>query len=142
MSSKIGVQNIAHTNGTNAMTVSSGGIIAFNNKPTGAGGTLQTVVNGTINEQIHSSNQGTWANTNYTLAITPSATSSKISVHFHFPFSLKGSGPKLRGALRLNRTIASTTTLIWNTASYDEMFHARDSGGTPDEITSLANVTF
>jgi len=27
MSSKIGVQNIAHTNGTNAMTISSGGIV-------------------------------------------------------------------------------------------------------------------
>lgn len=142
MSSKLGVQNIAHTNGTNAMTIASDGVVAFNNKPTGAGGILQTVVNGTINESIHNTNQGTWDNTNYTLAITPSATSSKISVHFHFPFALKGSGSKLRGSLRLNRTIAGTTTLIWNTGSYAEMFHARDSGGTPDELTSLANVTF
>jgi len=31
MSSKIGVQNIAHTNGTVAATVSSGGVVAFNN---------------------------------------------------------------------------------------------------------------
>ena len=35
MSSKLGVQNIAHTNGTNAMTVSSGGVVSFNNQPTG-----------------------------------------------------------------------------------------------------------
>ena len=27
MSSKLGVQNIAHTNGTNAMTISSGGLV-------------------------------------------------------------------------------------------------------------------
>jgi len=33
MSSKIGVQNIAHTNGTNAMTVSSGGVVGFTSDP-------------------------------------------------------------------------------------------------------------
>ena len=26
--------------------------------------------------------------------------------------------------------------------TFNEMFHGRDSGGTPDEITSLATVTF
>ena len=31
MSSKLGVENIAHTNGTNAMTISSGGVITANN---------------------------------------------------------------------------------------------------------------
>ena len=40
MSSKIGVQNIAHTNGTNAMTVSSGGAIALTSPlPVASGGT-------------------------------------------------------------------------------------------------------
>ena len=33
MSSTIGVQNIAHTNGTNAMTVSSGGVVTQTNNP-------------------------------------------------------------------------------------------------------------
>jgi len=33
MSSTIGVQNIAHTNGTNAMTVSSGGVVTQPNNP-------------------------------------------------------------------------------------------------------------
>jgi hypothetical protein len=37
MSSKIGVQNIAHTNGTNAMTVSSGGVATFTNPPINVG---------------------------------------------------------------------------------------------------------
>lgn len=32
MSSKLGVQNIAHTNGTNAMTVASDGNVTFNNR--------------------------------------------------------------------------------------------------------------
>tara|TARA_B100001057_G_scaffold105083_1_gene102583 strand:- start:1272 stop:1874 length:603 start_codon:yes stop_codon:yes gene_type:complete len=33
MSSKLGVENIAHTNGTNAMTISSGGVTAFTTDP-------------------------------------------------------------------------------------------------------------
>jgi len=37
MSSKLGVENIAHTNGTNAMTISSGGVVTFNNAPVGRG---------------------------------------------------------------------------------------------------------
>lgn len=36
MSSKLGVENIAHTNGTNAMTISSGGVATFPNPPVGA----------------------------------------------------------------------------------------------------------
>tara|TARA_R110000851_G_scaffold43527_2_gene107534 strand:- start:1518 stop:2150 length:633 start_codon:yes stop_codon:yes gene_type:complete len=35
MSSTIGVQNIAHTNGTVAATVDGSGVVAFNNPPTG-----------------------------------------------------------------------------------------------------------
>jgi len=35
MSSKIGVQNIAHTNGTNAMTVSASGVTTFTSPPVG-----------------------------------------------------------------------------------------------------------
>lgn len=36
MSSKLGVENIAHTNGTNAMTISSGGVATFTSVPVGA----------------------------------------------------------------------------------------------------------
>jgi len=38
MASTLGVENISHTNGTNAMTVSSGGVITFPNTPVGADG--------------------------------------------------------------------------------------------------------
>ena len=37
MSSKLGVENIAHTNGTNAMTISSGGVATFPNPPVNVG---------------------------------------------------------------------------------------------------------
>ncbi len=49
MSSKLGVENIAHTNGTNAMTISSGGVATFTNAPTGIikSGTLINSTSGT-----------------------------------------------------------------------------------------------
>ena len=97
-----------------------GASYAFTGSVTGAGTILQIVQSGTIAQSINTS-AGSWADSNYTLAITPSATSSKVLVMMHFPFLLKGSGTKVRGGLRLNRTISSTTTLIWNTDSYNEM---------------------
>ncbi len=118
-----------------------GASYAFTGSVTGAGTILQIVQNGTIAQSINT-NAGSWADSNYTLAITPSATSSKVLVMMSFPFLLKGSGTKVRGALRLNRTISSTTTLIWNTDSYDEMYHTRDAGGTPDEANNLMHMSF
>lgn len=54
MSSKLGVENIAHTNGTNAMTISSGGIATFTSMPIGASQTellhSVTVTSGSSNE--------------------------------------------------------------------------------------------
>tara|TARA_B100001989_G_scaffold179502_1_gene130108 strand:- start:1699 stop:2232 length:534 start_codon:yes stop_codon:yes gene_type:complete len=108
-----------------------------------AGAILQHLQTGAISEVVHNSNQGTWLDSNYTLAITPSATSSRILIHVHFPFALKNSGTKLRGSMRLNRAISGgATTLIWNTDSYLEQMHGRDAGGTPDEINQIANMTF
>tara|TARA_B100000963_G_scaffold166884_1_gene144907 strand:- start:616 stop:1227 length:612 start_codon:yes stop_codon:yes gene_type:complete len=118
-----------------------GASYAFTGSVTGAGTILQIVQSGTIAQSINTS-AGSWADSNYTLAITPSATSSKVLVMMHFPFLLKGSGTKVRGGLRLNRTISSTTTLIWNTDSYNEMYHTRDAGGTPDETNNLMHMSF
>ena len=105
------------------------------------GSVLQTVQSGTIADDVNA-NPGTFEDSNYTLAITPSSTSSKILVMFNFPFLLKGTGIKVRGGLRLNRTISSSTTLIWNTDSYEEMYHTRDAGGTPDETNNLMHMSF
>ena len=108
-----------------------------------AGAILQHLQTGAISEVVASSNQGTWQDSNFTLAITPSATSSRIFVHVSFPLQLKTSGTKLRGSLRLNRAISGgATTLIWNTDSYLEQFHTRDAGGTPDEANTMANLHF
>ena len=55
MSSKLGVQNIAHTNGTNAMTISSGGETTFTTDPFNSvfevwdyGTTNAQIANGTV----------------------------------------------------------------------------------------------
>ena len=49
MSSKIGVQNIAHTNGTNAMTVSASGVVALTSPlPVASGGTGQSTASGMV----------------------------------------------------------------------------------------------
>ncbi len=105
------------------------------------GSVLQTVQSGTIADDVNT-NVGTFEDSNYTLAITPSSTSSKVLVMFNFPFLLKGSGTKIRGGLKLNRVIGGTTTLIWNTDSYQEMYHTRDAGGTPDETNNLMHMSF
>ena len=47
MSSTIGVQNIAHTNGTNAMTVASDGNVAMASGKTFSGGTTEIITNNT-----------------------------------------------------------------------------------------------
>lgn len=50
MSSKLGVENIAHTNGTNAMTISSGGVATFTNPPLGTGSMVK-ILDTTITNQ-------------------------------------------------------------------------------------------
>ena len=103
------------------------------------GSVLQVVQIGAVNDYQNTAS-ATWNNTFYSFSITPSATSSKILVHFHIPYTVKGSGAKVRGAFRLQRIISSgATTLIWNTASNDERFQVR---GTPDEICAIASMEY
>jgi len=113
--------------------------LAAANMPTGS--VLQAVQNGSIAEDVNS-NPGNFEDTNYTLSITPISASNKILIMMNFPFLLKGTGDKVRGGLKLNRAIGGSTTLIWNTNGYDEMFHARHASGTPDELTNLFNMSF
>ena len=99
----------------------------------------QMVQSGTISAHSNSAS-ATWANTNYTLAITPTATSSKVLVHFHIPFRLNGTSTYMRGAFRLNRAISGgSTTLIWNTSSNFEQFQVRNA---TNEHDGIMNMTF
>jgi len=96
----------------------------------------QIVQSGTIAAHSNSAS-ATWADTNYTLAITPTATSSKVLVHFHIPYRLNGTSTYMRGAMRLNRTVGGTTTLIWNTDSNFERLHVRNATNEHDAILSM-----
>jgi len=103
------------------------------------GSVLQIVQIGAVNTYQNTAS-ATWNNTYYSFSITPSATSSKILVHFHIPYTVKGTGAKIRGAFRLQRIISGgATTLIWNTASNDERFQVR---GTPDELCGIASMEY
>jgi len=75
MSSSIGVQNIAHTNGTNAMTIASDGSVNM------TGHVLQVVQNTSTSQ--HSGTATDWASTGFSVTITPKATSSKILLNIN-----------------------------------------------------------
>ena len=75
MSSTIGVQNIAHTNGTNAMTIASDGSVSM------TGHVLQVVQN--TSTSTHSGTATDWASTGFSVTITPKATSSKILLNIN-----------------------------------------------------------
>lgn len=82
MSSKIGVQNIAHTNGTNAMTIDSGGgvyvkdhIVQVKHSQTGA---VDFTDSNIANDD--SIPQNTEGKEFMTLAITPKSASSKLLI--------------------------------------------------------------
>ena len=66
MSSKIGVENIAHTNGTNAMTISSGGVATFPNAPIGAFISVadQWRLTGSTNQGTNADVTSNWARVN------------------------------------------------------------------------------
>jgi len=82
MSSKIGVQNIAHTNGTNAMTISSGGVATFTQAPVNAGGgkVLQVKQDILRTTWVSSSSSTAFENTPLSVTITPQSTNSKILI--------------------------------------------------------------
>jgi len=81
MSSKLGVENIAHTNGTNAMTISSGGIITQPNKPrfhARRTGSHQSETDNTNNDAVFNTEdfdvQGNYNTSNGTYTVTHSGT--------------------------------------------------------------------
>lgn len=86
MSSKLGVENIAHTNGTNAMTISSGGVITANNGINLGNEVLDSYREGTWTPTISASNviSGSWNVT--------SAKYTKIGQLVHCKFQVNSTG--------------------------------------------------
>ena len=86
------------------------------------------------------SSPGTWANTNYTISITPQYANSLIKLSFAIPFRLNGNTP-MRGGFRCNRTIngANSNTII-NTNSNVEQHQVRNASNEYDDVYSAFHV--
>ena len=93
------------------------------------------------NSAPHSnSSPGSWANTNYTISITPEYSTSLIKLSFAIPFRFNGNTP-MRGGFRCNRTIngANTNTII-NTTSNVEQHQVRNASNEYDDVYSAFHV--
>ena len=123
-------------------TVSGSGTIALTNQLSGmtsaslpTGSLLQTIQSGTI-ARFTTTTTGTWQNTNLTLSITPSATSSKILVIVNQPVVVAGATAQLRGAFRILRG----STVIWNTYNFTEHFQVRDAQNEHSTVTTAIQL--
>jgi hypothetical protein len=103
-------------------TVTAGMVSAVNQSSLPAGSLLQTIQTGTI-ARFTTTTSGTWQDSNTTLSITPSSTSSKILVNVICPVVVAGTSQNLRGGIRILRG----STVIWNTYSFSELFQVRNA---------------
>ena len=94
---------------------------------------LQIVQSGTLAD-FGASTTNTWVDTNMTLSITPSSTSSKVLVNFTVIQRIDGSGSIYRAGYRIARTVSGTSTVIYNTAGSKEHIQVRNAAGEASGI--------
>jgi len=94
---------------------------------------VQRVQCGTIAD-VNNNSPGNWANTGYTLTITPTSNTSTVQITVTAPYRLNGASTYLRGAYRMYRNIGGTDTLIMNTSSDIEMFQVRNAANEHDAV--------
>lgn len=90
---------------------------------------LQIQDSGTFSDHDNSAS-ATWASTNCSVTITPSSTSNKILVDFTGIILLNASSSSntiMRGAVKVIRTISGSSTTVWNTDEFVEMFQVRNA---------------
>tara|TARA_R110000822_G_C15121428_1_gene474044 strand:- start:219 stop:737 length:519 start_codon:yes stop_codon:yes gene_type:complete len=99
--------------------------LADSNMP--AGSMIQIVQTGAI-ANLTTTTKGSFVDTNYTLAITPSVSSHKILISWTIPWRITGGGSITRGGWKLVRTVAGGSAVdIFNTDDYVEMMQSRGS---------------
>ena len=101
------------------------------------GQVIQTISTGTIAATTISS--ASWSDTNYTLSITPQFSNSKILFQFTNHVRVNGDGDKIRGGIRVKRTVSSSDTIVWNTDGSQEAIQVRNAANEHD---TLAAITF
>ena len=135
--STLTVQNIqGSSSSSNTINVASG------HKISGAAGSIiapgqviQTISTGTIAATTISS--AAWADTNYTLSITPQFSNSKILFQFTNHVRVNGDGDKIRGGIRVKRTVSSSDTIIWNTDGSTEAIQVRNATNEHDTLAAV-----
>jgi hypothetical protein len=126
-----GVDNIVDGTITNA-DINASAAIAGSKVDGSFGKVLQVVqVSGAVSRTTISST-GSWTS-HFSLAITPSATSSKILISVVTPICLQGTGGMSRGGLRLQR--GSTT--VWNNDDFGEQFQFRNADNEGNQVIPI-----
>ena len=99
------------------------------------GQVIQTISTGTIAATTISS--AAWADTNYTLSITPQFSNSKILFQFTNHVRVNGDGDKIRGGIRVKRTVSSSDTIVWNTDGSTEAIQVRNATNEHDTLAAI-----
>lgn len=148
MSSKLGVQNIAHTNGTNAMTVASDGVVTATNAIQAPGAVLQVkhFQTGAVantggstmptDDTILENDEGTEF---LTLSITPKSASSKLLIQIVLVGSANDNSRQITAGLFQD----STSSALASAAVYEAVgtaiktlsFNHYMTSGTTSETT-------
>ncbi len=127
-------------------TVTAGMVSGINQTSLPAGSLLQTIQTGTIS-RFTTTTSSNWYDSNTTLSITPSSTSSKILCTVVCPVVVSGTGNNLRGGIKILRG----STVIWNTYNFTETFQVRNADNeftvvnTPvilDSPSTTSSVTY
>ena len=153
MSSTIGVQNIAHTNGTVAATVASDGVVTFNNPPlnVGLGMADQFRLTGTTNdgsnadvtsniERIHTTGQGTLGTgMTESSGIFSFPLTGIYLVIFNVDFSIGGGENNAFCNLNVT-TNNSSYTVVASANSGGSSFGAAGTGMSLINVTNTSNV--
>jgi hypothetical protein len=145
MASILNVDQINNAAGTSAVTIdASTGKPSFPNSviiPNGAtmpaGSVIQVVQDNSFADSVASSSA--WSDTNVSLTITPSASSSKVLVAITVVQRVDGSGTIIRGGYRVVRTISGSTTTVVNTEGSLEHIQSRGSAG---ELSSIGHYSY
>tara|TARA_R100001530_G_scaffold73016_1_gene51477 strand:+ start:959 stop:1492 length:534 start_codon:yes stop_codon:yes gene_type:complete len=98
----------------------------------GTGAVVQVVQTGSFARTETTSSS--WVATNNTLAITPSATSSKVLIQVTNHCRIADSGSYMRFGVRLKRG----STVIWNSDGTGESFQVRNANNEHDTVAHIS----
>ena len=133
--STLSVNTITPETGTD-VTIASGKKLVSTSAIVAPGTVIQTVQ--VANSAAHNNNStATWANTNYTISITPQYSNSKLEYYYVVPFRINSSGSPMRGGFRVYRDIAGgSSDLIINVTSNVEQHQVRNATNEYDDVWS------